>query len=137
MINKKTYGLITLGVIVMLGISFVAAYQGDYSIKGPNYSEDRHEAMQEAFENLDYDAWVSLMTENGKHPRVLDVVTEENFAKFVEMHEAQVSGNSELVLELRTELGLNQRMHSGNSESREMKQGNSQAKGQGNCPYLE
>jgi len=100
--NKKMLGLLSLGMIAVLGISLVAAYQGDYSVKGPDYSDDRHVAMQEA----DYDAWVALMSESGRHPRVLDVVTEENFAKFVEAREAGKSGDVERAVGLRAEIGL-------------------------------
>jgi len=105
--NKQVFGLFALGVIALLGVSFVAAYHGDYSSTGPNYSEDRHETMIEIFDNLDYDAWVELMTENGKSPRILNIVTEDNFAVFVEAHEAGMSGDFEKASELRAELGLN------------------------------
>ena len=105
--TKNILGLFALGMIALMGISLVTAYQGDYSAQGPNYSEDRHEAMQEAFENVDYDAWVSLMTQDGRHPRVVDVITEDNFAKFVEAHEFGMVGDSEKASELRAELGLN------------------------------
>ena len=96
-----------LGMIALLGVSFVAAYQGDYSVKGPNYSEEREDEMHNAFDNLDYDSWVSLMTESGRNPRVLTVVTEDNFATFVEAHEAGEAGDLERAAELRAELGLN------------------------------
>jgi len=108
--NKKFLSVFALGVIVLLGVSFVAAYHGDYSVNGPNYSEDRHEAMEQVFDNLDYDAWVALMTENGRHPRIVDVVNEDNFATFVEACEAGKSGDFERASELRAELGLNNGM---------------------------
>ena len=104
--NKKILGMFALGIVALLGVSLVAAYQGDYSVKGPDYSEDRHDAMQDAFDSLDYDAWVALMSETGRSPRMLDVVTEDNFAIFVEAHEAGMAGDSELAAELRAELGL-------------------------------
>ena len=104
--NRKTMSMLALGIVALLGVSFVAAYQGDYSAEGPNYSEDRHEAMELAFDNLDYDAWVALMAENGRHSRVTEVVTEDNFALFVEAHEAGKSGDLEKAAELRAELGL-------------------------------
>lgn len=106
--NKKVLGLFALGIVVLMGIGFVAAYHGDNSGKGPNYSEERHEAIEKSFDNLDYNAWLALMTEGERHPRVVDVVTEDNFATFVEIHEARESGNFEKVLELRAELGLGQ-----------------------------
>ncbi|MCD4771535.1 hypothetical protein K8R30_03925 [archaeon] len=104
--NRKTMSMLALGIVALLGVGFVAAYQGDYSVKGSDYSEDRHEAMEEAFDNLDYDAWVALMAETGRHSRVMEVVNEGNFAVFVEAHEAGEVGNLERAAELRTELGL-------------------------------
>lgn len=105
--NKLLVGIFAFAIVGVLGISLVAAYQGDYSVKGPNYSEDRHEAMEQVFDNLDYDAWVVLMTEDGRHPRVVDVVTEDNFSTFAEAHEAMKAGDVERAAELRAELGLN------------------------------
>ena len=90
--NKKTLGIMALGVFALLGVSMVFAYQGDYSVRGPNYSDDRHEAMEAAFDDLDYSAWVALMSESGRSPRVLDVVTEDNFGTFVEAHDAAMAG---------------------------------------------
>ena len=104
--NKKMLGMFALGMVALLGVSLVAAYQGDYSVKGPDYSEDRHDVMQDAFDNLDYDAWVALMSETGRSPRMLDVVTEDNFVIFAEAYEAGMAGDSELAAELRAELGL-------------------------------
>jgi len=104
--NKKMLSVFALGMIALLGVSFVAAYQGDYSVQGPDYSDEREDVMHNAFDNLDYDAWVSLMTESGRNPRVLTVVNEDNFATFVEAHEAGVAGDSTRASELRAELGL-------------------------------
>ena len=110
--EKKMFGLLSLGVIALLGISMVAAYQGDYSVEGPNYSEERHADMQDAFDGLDYAAWVTLMTADGRHSRVVDVVTADNFETFVEAHEAGKSGDVEKVARLRAELGLKNGMGS-------------------------
>ncbi len=97
--------LLVVGLVATTGI--VNAYRGDYSVKGPNYTEERYEAIENAFESLDYDAWYELMTKDGRHPRIVDVVTEDNFATFVEAHEAAQNGDSETALALRAELGLN------------------------------
>ena len=97
--------VLLVGLIAMTG--FVSAYQGDYTTKGPNYSEDRHAEMEEAFDSLDYQTWVELMSKNGRHPRVLDLVSEDNFETFVLAHEAMENGDYETASELRAELGLN------------------------------
>ncbi len=102
------FGLLALMVVgIVISTSIVSAYRGDYSIQGPNYNEERHEAMEDAFESLDYNTWYELMAENDRHPRVVDVVTENNFETFVQAHEAAESGDYETASALRAELGLN------------------------------
>jgi len=127
------------GIMALLSISLVAAYQGNHLIKGPNSSEERHDAMENAFDNLDYDAWVALMTENGRHPKVLDIITEETFATFVEAHDAMEDGDFDRAAELRADLGLNNGMGSknriGSEERRDLEQG-SKMKGQYACHNL-
>ena len=80
--------------------------------------------MEDAFDTLDYDKWYNLMTEDGRHSRVVDVVTESNFKTFVQAHEAGKSGDLETASTLRGELGLN----NGNGP----KDGSGYGKGQGN-----
>jgi len=124
---KKTaiFGLLALMVVGMVfSTSMVGAYRGDYSVKGPDYNEERHELMENAFDTLDYGAWSELMTEYGRHPRVVDVVTKSNFETFVQAHDAGENGDYETASELRAELGLND----GNGP----KDGSGYGKGQGN-----
>jgi len=109
--NKKMLSVFALGLIALLSVSFVMAYQGDYSLKGPNYSEDRHEAMENAFDNLDYDAWVELMTQDGRHPGIIDKVTEDNFETFSQIYEAKKTGDFEKAQQLREELGFGKKMN--------------------------
>ena len=107
---KKTaiFSLLALIVVGMIfSASMVSAYRGDYSVEGPDCNEEKHELMEEAFETLDYNAWSGLMAENGRHSRVMDVVTEDNFETFVQAHEEGVNGNHETASVLRAELGLN------------------------------
>lgn len=97
--------LFIVGMIIATG--FVSAYRGDYSIKGPEFSEELHQEMTSAFQDLDYAKWYELMTENGRHSRVLEIVTEENFEKFVQAHNAGLTGDYQTANEIRAELGLN------------------------------
>lgn len=108
--NKKTLGLGVLALFLgIAGASATAlAYRGDMTVKGPNYTEERHEAMEKAFENKDYNAWKNLMQGKGNVTRV---VTEENFAKFAEVHELMEEGKTAEAQKLRQELGLG--LHSG------------------------
>ncbi|MFA5855891.1 MAG: hypothetical protein WC867_00910 [Candidatus Pacearchaeota archaeon] len=137
---KKIIAAISiLAVALLIGSGLVLAYQGDPTKKGPNYSEERHVAMEKAMDNLDYEAWYSLMTENTNHPRVVDVVTKENFPKFVEAHNAIEAGDLDKANEIRKELGLGQgQMKSKTTGSNNgLKKGmNKGMKNNGNCPNL-
>ncbi len=101
--------IITLGIAaVVLGGLFAyprvaEAYRGDPAVKGPNYTEERHEAMEKAFENKDYTAWKNLMQGGG---RVTQVVNKDNFAKFVTAHELAEQGKLQEAAQIRQELGL-------------------------------
>ena len=63
----------------------------------------------------------------------LTVINEDNFDKFVELHNAKFAGDTDTVDEIRAELGLGQgRMNHGNNEARGMGHGPRQGmKGQG------
>jgi repressor of nif and glnA expression len=97
-------GISSIALVLILGVVF--AYQGNFSTQGPNYSEDRHEAIEQAINNKDYTTWFELMTNEGRTPKVTQLVTEENFEKFIQMHNAQISNDIATAQKLRTELGL-------------------------------
>ncbi|NCQ06558.1 MAG: hypothetical protein GW815_03305 [Candidatus Moranbacteria bacterium] len=113
--NKTTLGLGALALLVgVAGISTVAsAYRGDSTVKGPNYTEERHEAMEKAFESGDYNAWKSLMGERGNMTRVIN---QDNFAKFAEAHELSEEGKTAEAQKIREELGLG--LHNGSGQGR-------------------
>jgi len=106
------------------------AYQGDPSKKGPNYSPERHEQMEKAFENNDYAAWKNLMQNRG---RVTQVVNEGNFSRFAEAHRLAEQGKVEEAKKVRQELGLGSGGGKGQGQGKGMgmKKGNRS----GNCPY--
>ncbi len=111
------YKLLTIAVIaavvfggVVTSTDTASAYRGDPAVKGPNYSEERHEAMEKAFEAKDYKAWKNLMQGKG---RVSQVITKDNFAKFAEAHELAEQGKLEEARKIRQELGLGLRNGSG------------------------
>ena len=109
--NNKIIGMMALFVIGMImSVGAVSAYRGDYSTEGPNFTPERHEQMEQAMEAQDYESWYNLMTEDGRHPRVVDVVNEDNFDVFVKAHETGKSGDTETAAQLRAELGLNNGM---------------------------
>jgi len=92
-------------VIIMgaLATAGAYAYRGDPGQFGPNYTPERHEQMEKAFENKDYNAWKSLMNGRG---RVSEVVNEANFSRFAEMHELMEDGKIDEANQIRQELGL-------------------------------
>lgn len=100
---------LTIGATSIFASSALA-YQGDSTVKGPNYSADRHTAMEQAFANNDYNAWKSLMSGNG---RVLQVVNQDNFSKFAEAHKLSAEGKTIEAQQLREDLGLGLRNGSG------------------------
>lgn len=109
--NKTVLGLGALALVfgtVGVFANSAMAYKGDPTVKGPNYSTERHTAMEKAFENKDYDAWKNLMQGKG---RATQVVTKDNFAKFAEAHELAENGDIAGAQKIRQELGLG--MHNG------------------------
>lgn len=114
--NKRMFVLALAGIAVG-GLTVVPhqvlAYRGDPSVKGPNYSVERHEIMTKAFENNDYATWKSQMTGRG---RVTQLVTEQNFAKFAEAHKLALEGKMTEANKIRTELGLGLRNGSGRGQ---------------------
>jgi hypothetical protein len=116
--NKKNVSL-GLGVAVLtagiigIGLQAASAYQGDLSVTGPNYSADRHEAMQQAFAEDDYEAWKELMDGKG---HVVEMVTKENFTEFARAHELALAGDIEGAREIRQELGLGQGQRHGQGD---------------------
>jgi len=95
--------VVAAGVVAVVAAHSVLAYQGDPTKKGPNYTAERHEAMEQAFEKKDYNAWVQLMQGRG---RMTSVVTEANFPKFAEAHELAEQGKYSEADAIRKELGL-------------------------------
>jgi hypothetical protein len=107
--NKRKKILLTLGTLALfLGISgaitnTASAYRGDPAVKGPNYSAERHLAMEKAFATNDYSAWKNLMPPQS---RVQQVINKDNFAKFAEAHKLALSDNTAEAQKIRQELGL-------------------------------
>ena len=94
------------------------AYRGDPSVQGPEYSAERHEAMTQAFDSNDYQAWKEQMKGRG---RITEVITEENFARFAEAHRLALAGDTEGAAQIRAELGLGLRNGTGQGQSRGFK----------------
>jgi hypothetical protein len=100
---------IVLGVVAVSAGSALA-YKGDLTVKGPNYSVERHTEMTKAFETGDYTAWKNLMQNKG---RVTEVITKDNFAKFAEAQKLALQGKTAEAQKIRQELGLGLKNGSG------------------------
>jgi hypothetical protein len=131
--NKSNvfWGVLGLAVVGIVAYSSgVLAFQGNGQA-GPNYTPERHTAMEKAFENNDYAAWKNLMGDKG----ATRVVTQENFAKFSEMHKLMVAGKTDEANAIRTELGLGQ--GNGKGHRGQNQRGNFvDANGDGKCDNL-
>ena len=90
--------------------------------------QERHDAMQTALENGDYDAWKGIID---SRPRISDVITEDNFDQFVEMHQLMQDGDREGAQEIAEELGLPGKGKFGKG----MRMGH--RAGQGECPFAD
>jgi hypothetical protein len=134
---------IALGAIIALGIAGAIAisqgalaYRGNSDQTGPNYSPERHAEMQKAFENKDYNTWKELMNGRG---RVTQVVNEQNFPRFAEMHKLMLEKKYDEANQIRKELGLRQGNGQGRGSGKGMKQGGGRGTdfvdkdGDGNC----
>ncbi len=118
-----------VAVIGLIGAyTFSNAYQGDYTKKGPNYSEERHKIMEEAFEKNDYNKWKEQMNGRG---RVSEIINKNNFSKFAEAHRLAEEGKYEEANKIREELGLRtqDKMRNGGRNLGHKKQGRGENRG--------
>lgn len=94
-----------LALTLGLGISTsVFAYQGDYTKKGPNYSQAFESQMTKVMTNVDYEGWKALVKD--KVGRVDEVITKDNFPKFAEAWKLAKEGKIKEANTIRKELGL-------------------------------
>ncbi len=116
--------VLALGAGVLFAtIPSADAFRGDPNTTGPNYTHERHEAMEKSFENKDYNAWKKLVQGKG---RVTQVVNEKNFSRFAEMHELREEGKIDEANKIRAELGLG--LHKGKGAGQKMGMGQYQNK---------
>lgn len=116
--QKVLGGLAVFTAATASGVALTAATQSadaqDFEEKGerfrPEISEEqkaemqeRREALETAIENNNYDAWKEVMDQRVD---VTDVINEENFEQFAEMHQLMEEGEFEQAQEIRDELGL-------------------------------
>ena len=134
--TKKGIVLGILGLAVAGAVAYstgALAYRGDANKTGPNYSPERHEQMQKAFENNDYNAWKNLMNGRG---RVSEAVNEGNFNRFAEMRRLMKEDKTDEANKIRQELGLGQ--GGKNGQGGQNRSGNFiDANGDGKCDRMQ
>lgn len=103
--NRKIITLSTIALVggLLITPKLAAAYQGDPSVQGPNYTAERHDAMTTALANNDYNAWSQLMQGKG---RVTQIVNQDNFAQFAKAHALALEGKTDEANQIRQQLGL-------------------------------
>jgi len=118
-------GVMTLAITSQSALAFRGNGTG-INTAGTNGSlanSERHTQMEQAFANNDYTAWKNLMNGRG---RVTEVVSQNNFSRFAEMHKLTEEGKTAEAQKIRTELGLGNGSGKGQESGRGMR---------GNCPY--
>lgn len=79
------------------------------SMEGCGISQEAREGVENALKNNDYNSWKSLLETSG-NSEILDVVTEDNFAKFAEAFKLKESGDIEgakaIIKELEVDISL-------------------------------
>ncbi len=131
--NKITVGVAAfIAILATAGVvTYSFAYQGDPTKQGPNYSPERHEAMLKAIDSNNYDEWKKLHEEFAPGRGIASRITEENFAKFKEMHNLRLKGDVEGANKIRAELGLGQgRMKHGNGPGKQGRGGRGMHRGE-------
>ena len=87
-IIKRIASVSLAALVILLAIIVgTSADETDIGPNGPKFNPENHQAIMEAVEQCDYDAWHALLTENDREPKILEYINEENFDRFCEMHQ--------------------------------------------------
>ena len=100
---------LALGLVAVKSFTPVLAYQGNAAVKGPNYTEERHNTNVTAFQKGDYKSWAANMNGRG----ATRFVTEANFKEFANAQIASQKGDSTLLNAFRAKYGMGQKNGSG------------------------
>ena len=95
---------LALGLVAVKSFTPVLAYRGDATVKGPNYTQERHNTNVAAFQKGDYDAWVANMDGRG----ATRFVNRSNFSEFAKAQIASQKGDNSLINAFRAKYGMGQ-----------------------------
>lgn len=86
--------------------------------KGPRFDQETRDAIHDAMEAGDYEAWKNLLIQGEGEPKIFDFITEDNFAQFAEMHEARQNGDHETAKAIAEEIGFEPGMRGGKGQGK-------------------
>lgn len=114
--TKVALGMAALALSLVAANSLkpAFAYRGDPNVKGPNFSEQRHQLNMTALEKGDYKAWVANMNGRG----ATRFVNEANFQEFAKAQLAAQRGDRSALDAFRAKYGLGQRNGQGHGQGR-------------------
>jgi hypothetical protein len=109
--NKIVLGVaaLALATVAVKSLTPVLAYKGDPTVKGPNYSTERHETNVKAFESNNYEMWAKNMQGRG----VTRFVNQSNFKEFASAQVAAQKGDSSKLTAFRAKYGMGNRQGAG------------------------
>lgn len=107
---------LALGLVAVKLFTPVLAYRGDATVKGPNYTEERHNTNVTALQKGDYKAWAANMAGRG----ATRFVNQSNFKEFAEAQLASQKGDNRLINAFRAKNGMGQGSKNGNGQGRGM-----------------
>ncbi|MFA7682516.1 MAG: hypothetical protein WCX61_05825, partial [Candidatus Peribacteraceae bacterium] len=94
-LTSATVAALTTGSLLFGFATFAQGTGTPAERQGPGFSSEHRDAMTQAFEAGDYAAWKALVEEDGRGGKMFEMVTEENFAQFAQMHALMQSGDRE------------------------------------------
>ncbi len=103
---------LALGLVAVKSLTPVLAYKGDAAVKGPNYTEERHNINVDAFKKGDYEAWAANMADKG----ATRFVNKSNFSEFAKAQVASQNGDNTLINAFRAKNGMGQGSKNGNGQ---------------------
>lgn len=96
-------GLAAAVIVFVVMVMTTSADNENGEKKGFNFNPENRDAIMQAIEDEDYNTWYSLMTAEGREPKILEYINENNFNRFSEMYDYMKKAD-----EIRDELGLPQ-----------------------------
>jgi len=135
----KKIQIFGMAAILMIGLVAAGAFafgsRNGGQLNQPEDWAEQRTAIEAALDAGDYNAWVVAHEAMDRQPRFFSQVTEENFARFAEMHEAMQTGDFETANTIASELGIERGPNGGQGkmagarQGQGMRSGNGQGKG--------